>query len=91
MELESDRCRAPLFLFLSRVLKIIVFSRCEWQHFEHELLARRELLIIDLWSHEFTRMNLSASPLPGVTLSMVYHQIFGVGSKETQVDEINLR
>jgi hypothetical protein len=30
MELKADGRRAPLFLFLSRVLKIIVFSRREW-------------------------------------------------------------
>jgi hypothetical protein len=29
MELEADGRRAPLFLFLSRVLKIVVFSRRE--------------------------------------------------------------
>jgi hypothetical protein len=40
MELEADRRRAPLFLFLSQVLKIVVFSHCEWQRFEHDLRAR---------------------------------------------------
>jgi hypothetical protein len=31
MELKADHCHAPFFLFLSRVLKIVVFSRREWQ------------------------------------------------------------
>jgi hypothetical protein len=48
-------------------------------------------VVIEPQSHEFTRTNLSASPLPGVPLSVVGHQIFGVGSEGTQVDEINLR
>jgi hypothetical protein len=78
MELKAGR-RAPLFLFLSRVLKIDAFSRHEWQHSEHELCARRELLIVDLWSHEFTRMNLSAPPISAAPLSMSRCQIFGVG------------
>jgi hypothetical protein len=34
MELEVDGRRAPLFLLLSRPLKIIVFFRREWQRFE---------------------------------------------------------
>jgi hypothetical protein len=34
MELEANGQRVPLFMFLSRVLKIIVFSRREWQRFE---------------------------------------------------------
>jgi hypothetical protein len=34
MELKGDGHRAPLFQFLSRVLKIVVFSRREWQHSE---------------------------------------------------------
>jgi hypothetical protein len=83
MELEADHRRAPLFLFLSRVLKFVVFFRCEWQHSEHELCARRYLFIIDLWSYEFTRMNLSSSPLPDVHMSTVCHQIFGVGMEGT--------
>jgi hypothetical protein len=58
----QDHRRAPLFLLLSRVLKIIVVHRCEWQLSEQKLHARRELLVIVLWCHEFTRMNLSASP-----------------------------
>jgi hypothetical protein len=62
MELEADHHRASLFLFLSRVLKVVVVSRCEWQHSKHEMRAHRELLVVDLWSQEFTRMNLSASP-----------------------------
>jgi hypothetical protein len=41
MEFKADRRRATLFLFLSRVLKIVVFFRCEWQRFEHESHARR--------------------------------------------------
>jgi hypothetical protein len=31
MELEANDRRAPLFLFLSRVLKIVIFSHREWQ------------------------------------------------------------
>jgi hypothetical protein len=52
MELEVDRRRAPLFLFLSRVLKIVVFSRREWQCSEQESHARQELLIVDPWRHQ---------------------------------------
>jgi hypothetical protein len=78
MELEADRHHTPLFLFLSRVLRIVVFSR-------------RELLIVDPWSHEFTRMNLNVSSLPGAPLSMIRRQIFGVVLEEMQVNEINLR
>jgi hypothetical protein len=91
MELKGDGHRAPLFQFLSRVLKIVVFSRREWQHSEQESHVRPELLIVDPRRHEFTRTNLSAFPLLGVPLSMVYRQIFGVGLEETQVDEINIR
>jgi hypothetical protein len=29
MELEADHHRASLFLFLSRVLKVVIVSRCE--------------------------------------------------------------
>jgi hypothetical protein len=47
IELEADRHRAPLFLFLSRVFKIIVFSHREWQYSKQELHARYELLIVD--------------------------------------------
>jgi hypothetical protein len=32
MELEVDGCHVPLFLLLSRVLKIVVFFHREWQH-----------------------------------------------------------
>jgi hypothetical protein len=73
MELEADHRRAPLFLFLNQVLKIVVFSRREWKRSEHELRAHRELFVVDPWSHEFTRMNLNAFPLPGTPLSMVCH------------------
>jgi hypothetical protein len=31
MELEADGHHVPLFFFLSRALKIIVFYRREWQ------------------------------------------------------------
>jgi hypothetical protein len=91
MELEADVRRVSLFLFLSQVLKIVIFSCREWQHSEQESHVRQELLIVDPRRHEFTRMNLSASPLPGAPLSMVCHQIFRVESNETQVNEINLR
>jgi hypothetical protein len=47
MEVEADGHRALPFLFLSRVLMIVVFSRCDWQHAEHESQVRQELLIID--------------------------------------------
>jgi hypothetical protein len=36
MELEADDRHAPLFFFLRWVLKIIVFSRREWQRSEQE-------------------------------------------------------
>jgi hypothetical protein len=72
------------------VLKIVVARRCELRRSEQELHARRELLIVDPRYHEFTRMNLSASPLPNVPLSTSGRQIFGVGSEGTQVGEINL-
>jgi hypothetical protein len=91
MELEVDDCRAPLFLLLSRALKIIVFFRLEWKCFKQESHVRQELLVVDPWHLEFTRTNLSASPLPGAPLSMSRHQIFGVGLEGTQVDEVNLR
>jgi hypothetical protein len=78
MELEANCHHAPLFLFLSQVLKIVVFSRCEWQRSEQESHARQELLIIDPQCHELTRMNLIAFPLPGASLSTVCHQIFGI-------------
>jgi hypothetical protein len=91
MELKADCRRAPLFLFLRRVLKIIVFSPREWQRSEQESRARHELLIVDPRSHESTGMDLSASPFSGTPLSTVCRQIFKVGLEETQVDEINLR
>jgi hypothetical protein len=47
MDLEADCRRASLFSFLSRVPKIVVFSRREWQLSEHESHTRQELLIID--------------------------------------------
>jgi hypothetical protein len=91
MELKANRCRALLFLFLSQVLKIVVFSRREWQRSKQESHVHQEILIVDSRRHEFTRMNFSVSPLPGVPLLTSHHQIFGVGSEGTQVDEINLR
>jgi hypothetical protein len=91
MELKADGHRAPLFLFLSRALKIVVFYRRGWQRSGQELDARRELLVVDPRSHEFTRMNLSASPLLGAPLSTVCRHIFGVGLDGMQVDEINFR
>jgi hypothetical protein len=48
-------------------------------------------VVIDPQSHEFTRTNLSTSPLSGAPLSTSHRQIFGVESEGTQVDEINLR
>jgi hypothetical protein len=86
MKLEA----APLFLLLSRVLKIVVFCRREWQRPKQESHVRQEFLIVDLWRPEFTMTNLSAFPLPGVPLSMSHRQIFEVGSEGMQVDEINL-
>jgi hypothetical protein len=86
----QDHCRAPLFLLLNRALKIVIVCRCEWQRSKQELHTHRELLIVDPRCHEFTRMNLSASPLPGALLLMSGRQIFGVGSEGTQVGEINL-
>jgi hypothetical protein len=91
MELEANGHRAPLLLFLSRTLKIVVFYCREWQCFRQELDARQELLVIDPRCHEFTRMNLSASFLTVSPLSMSRRQIFGVGSEGVQVDEIKLR
>jgi hypothetical protein len=75
---------------VSRVLKLVVLRRCEWRRSEQKLHARRELLVVDPRCHEFTRMNLSTSPLPGAHLSMSGRQIFGVGLERTQVGEINL-
>jgi hypothetical protein len=83
MDLEADCRRASLFLFLSRVPKIVVFSRREWQLSEHESHARQELLVIDPRRHEFTGTNLSAFPLSGMPLSTVYHQIFRIGIEGT--------
>jgi hypothetical protein len=62
MKLEADAPRAPLFLFLSRALKIIVFYRHDWQCSRQELNVRQELLVVDRHRHEFTRTNLSISP-----------------------------
>jgi hypothetical protein len=81
MELKIDRRRAPLFLFLSRVIKIIIFNRHEWQHSGQELDARQKFLIVYPRRHEFTRMNLNASLLPGAPLSTVGRQIFRVWTK----------
>jgi hypothetical protein len=95
MELEVDRRRAPLFLFLSRVLKIVVFSRREWQCSEQESHARQELLIVDPWRHEFIRTNLSTSSLSGASLSTVllsdiYGMIRGNASQRDQ-SQVNTR
>jgi hypothetical protein len=86
----QDRRHAPLFLLLSRVLKIIIVRRYEWWRSEKELHAYQKLLVVDTRCHEFIRMNLSASLLLGAPLSMSYRRIFGVGLDGTQVDEINL-
>jgi hypothetical protein len=81
MELEVDGLRAPFFLLLSQALKIIVFFRHEWQHFEQESHVRQELFVVDPRRPKFTRTNLNASRLPSVPLLMSRHQIFEVGSK----------
>jgi hypothetical protein len=73
------------------MLKIVVFSRRDWQCSEQKMHAHQELLVVDPWSHEFNRTNLSAFLLPGAPLSMVCHQIFVVGMEGTHVDEINLK
>jgi hypothetical protein len=91
MELKVDGHRAPLFLLLSRALKIVVFFRHEWQRSEQESHVPQEHLVVDPRHPEFTRMNLNASPLPSASRLTSHHQIFGVGSEGTQVDEINLR
>jgi hypothetical protein len=62
MELKVDHHRAPLFLFLSRFLKIVVFSRRECQRSKHESHARQEFLFVDPRSHESTWMDLDATP-----------------------------
>jgi hypothetical protein len=91
MKLKVDGRRAPLFLLLTRALKIVVFYRREWQRSRQELDARQKLLIIDTCRHEFTMTNLIASSISAVPLSTSHRQIFRVGSKGTQVNEINLR
>jgi hypothetical protein len=91
MELKVDGHRAPFFLVLSRVLKIVAFYQREWQLSAQDLDSCQELLIIDPRHHEFTRMNLNASPLPDAPLSMSHRQIFKVVSEGTQVNEINFR
>jgi hypothetical protein len=62
-----------------------------WMAVEQESHVRQELLIVDPRHPKFIKMNLSASSFLGAPLSMSHHQIFGVGSEETQIDEINLR
>jgi hypothetical protein len=47
MELELDGRRAPLYLLLSRVLKIIIFFCREWQHSEQESQVLQKLLVVD--------------------------------------------
>jgi hypothetical protein len=78
MELKVDGRRASLFLLLSQALKIIVFFCREWQRFEHELHVHQELLVVDPQRPEFTRTNLSTSPLSIAPLSVSHHQIFRV-------------
>jgi hypothetical protein len=82
-------CSRPS-LCTALLIQIVVVCRCEWRRSEQELHARRELLVLDTWCHEFTRTNLSVSPLPVAPLSTSDHQIFEVGSEGTQVSEINL-
>jgi hypothetical protein len=91
MELKVDGRRAPLFLLLTRALKIVVFYRREWLRSGQELDARQKLLIIDPRRHEFTMTNLIASSISGVPLSTSHRQIFRVGLEGIQFDEINLR
>jgi hypothetical protein len=62
MELETDDYRASLFLLLSWVLKVIIFSHRECQRSEQESHVREEPLVIDSRRSEFIRTNLSASP-----------------------------
>jgi hypothetical protein len=69
----QDRHHTPLFLLLSRVLKIVVVHRCEWRRSEQELHARWKFLIVDPQCHEFIRTNLSTSPLPSAHLSTSSH------------------
>jgi hypothetical protein len=76
----QDRRRAPLFLFRSLSCAVV----------NDNVPNRNCMPIVDPQCHEFTRMNLNASPLPDAPLSMSGRQIFGVGSEGTQVDEINL-
>jgi hypothetical protein len=47
MELKVDGRCAPLFLLLSRTLKIVIFFCREWQRSEHESHVRQELLVVD--------------------------------------------
>jgi hypothetical protein len=53
MELKAGGCRSPLFFFLSRALKIVVFYHREWQHSGQELDACQELLVVDPHRHKF--------------------------------------
>jgi hypothetical protein len=89
MELEADRHRAQLFLFLSQSLKLIVFSHREWQCSEQESHTRQELIVVDPRSHESTGTDLNASPLSDMPLSMSCHQIFRmrIGGNVSQQDQ----
>jgi hypothetical protein len=80
---RSSSCTALL-------IQTVVVCHCEWWRSEHELHARRELLVVDPRCHEVTRTNLSASPLPGASLSPSGRQILRVGSRETWRCKINL-
>jgi hypothetical protein len=94
----QDRHHAPLFLLLNRVLKIVVVCRSSYSDHRRVPLwmttFRTGIACPSGTSrhrcHEFTRTNLSASPLSGAPLSTSGRQIFRVWSEGTQVSEINL-
>jgi hypothetical protein len=70
MEFEADRHRVLLFLFLSRMLNIVVFSCPEWQHFEQESHTRQKLLVVDPRSHESSGTDLSTLPFWRASVDM---------------------
>jgi hypothetical protein len=86
---KPNHRHALLFFFLSRVLKIVVFSHREWQYSEQESHAHQKLLVVDSRSHEPTGPHLN--PPPGAPFLTVCRQIFEVVSEGTQVDVINLK
>jgi hypothetical protein len=96
----QDRRHIPLFLLLSRVLKIVVVRHSSYLDRRRVLLwmttfrtgtacpsrtsCRRSMMS---WVHKDESQRF---PLPGASLSTSGRQIFGVGSEKTQVSEINL-